>query len=262
VLHGEDCTSQRAHQVRVLRSTFLSVILNVNRAILELNPDAKAIADGLDRERAEGRIRGSLHGILFVVKDNIATVDRMQTATGSLALVDSVVPRDAHTVHLLHEAGALLLGHASLSEWADMRSNVYSEGYSTRGGQTRSFYNGTLMPGGSSTGSATAVAANMGAFAPGTETDGSVINPAQRSSVVGLNPTLGLVSRAGVIPESEHFDTVGVFGRTVAGAATVLGAIVGVDERDNYTQAQLWDAHTGRNSLGTDDAASFIVEYS
>jgi amidase len=208
------------------------------RAVVELNPDAESIADVLDDERARGQVRGLLHGIPFLVKDNIATADRMHTTAGSLALVGSIVPRDAHVVRLLRDAGALLLGHAAMSEWADMRSTNYSEGYSARGGQTRSPYNGTLMPGGSSTGSAVAVTANMCAFALGTETDGSVINPAQRSSVVGLKPTLSLVSRAGVIPESEHFDTVGVLGRTVADTAAVLSAIAGVDERDSYTFAQ------------------------
>lgn len=143
------------------------------RAIMELNPDFMQIAATLDTERATGRVRGPLHGIPFLVKDNIATKDKMETAAGSWMLLGSVVPRDAHVVARLRNAGALLLGHATLSEWADMRSNNYSEGYSARGGQARSPYNLTVNPGGSSSGSAAAVAANLCMFALGTETDGS-----------------------------------------------------------------------------------------
>lgn len=140
---------------------------------MELNPDFVEIAAALDTERAAGRVRGPLHGIPFLVKDNIATKDKMETTAGSWALLGSVVPRDAHVVARLREAGALLLGHATLSEWADMRSSNYSEGYSARGGQARSPYNLTTNPGGSSSGSAAAVAANLCTFALGTETDGS-----------------------------------------------------------------------------------------
>lgn len=140
---------------------------------MELNPDAEKIAIQLDAERAAGRVRGPLHGIPFLVKDNIASKDRMETTAGSFALLGSIVPRDAHVVHRLREAGALLLGKATLSEWADMRSSLYSEGYSARGGQARSPYNLTVNPGGSSSGSAIAVTANLCAFAIGTETDGS-----------------------------------------------------------------------------------------
>lgn len=142
-------------------------------AVLEINPDAEKIALQLDAERAAGRVRGPLHGIPFLVKDNIASKDRMETTAGSFALLGSIVPRDSHVVHRLREAGALLLGKATLSEWADMRSSLYSEGYSARGGQARSPYNLTVNPGGSSSGSAIAVTANLCAFAIGTETDGS-----------------------------------------------------------------------------------------
>ncbi|KAF2124656.1 amidase signature enzyme [Dothidotthia symphoricarpi CBS 119687] len=207
-------------------------------SIIETNPDAEDIAAALDAERAAGRVRGPLHGIPFIVKDNIATKDQMETTAGSWALMGSVVPRDAHVVAKLREAGALLMGKATLSEWADMRSNNYSEGYSGRGGQARSPYNLTVNPGGSSSGSATAVAANVVAFSLGTETDGSVINPAQRNALVGIKPTVGLTSRAGVIPESIHQDTVGTFGRSVRDAAYAFDAIFGVDARDNYTLAQ------------------------
>lgn len=205
---------------------------------MELNPDVMEIAASLDAERAAGSVRGPLHGIPFLVKDNIATKDKMETTAGSWALLGSVVPRDAHVVRRLRESGAILLGHASMSEWACMRTNTYSEGYSARGGQSRSPYNLTLSPGGSSSGSAAAVAANMVMFALGTETDGSVIWPAERNALVGIKPTVGLTSRAGVIPESIHQDTVGCMARTVADAVYCLDGIYGIDSRDNYTLAQ------------------------
>ncbi|EME47399.1 hypothetical protein DOTSEDRAFT_69361 [Dothistroma septosporum NZE10] len=208
-------------------------------AVLEVNPDFLEIALQLDAERRAGHVRGPLHGVPFMVKDNIATKDRMETTAGSWALLGSIVPRDAHVVAKLREAGALLMGKATLSEWADMRSNNYSEGYSARGGQCRSAYNLTLNPGGSSSGSAVGVAANVFPFALGTETDGSVINPAERNAIVGFKPTVGLTSRAGVVPESVHQDSVGCFGKSVRDAVYVLDAIYGPDERDNYTLAQL-----------------------
>ncbi|KAF6225453.1 hypothetical protein HO133_009453 [Letharia lupina] len=207
-------------------------------AILELNPDVLEIASTLDAEREVGQIRGPLHGIPFIVKDNIATKDKMETTAGSWALLGSIVPRDAHVVARLRQAGALLLGKATLSEWADMRSSEYSEGYSARGGQARSPYNLTVNPGGSSSGSAGAVTGNLCMFALGTETDGSVINPAERNALVGIKPTVGLTSRAGVIPESTHQDTVGTFARTVRDAVYTLDAIYGIDLRDNYTLGQ------------------------
>jgi amidase len=226
---------------RTLLKCYMKRILQVDgyiNSILELNPDAEDIATALDAERAVGRVRGPLHGIPFIVKDNIATKDEMETTSGSWALLGSVVPRDAFVVAKLRQAGALLMGKATLSEWADMRSNNYSEGYSARGGQARSPYNLTVNPGGSSSGSAAAVAANAVSFSIGTETDGSVINPAERNALVGVKPTVGLTSRAGVIPESIHQDTVGTFGRTVRDAAYALDAIYGVDHRDNYTSSQ------------------------
>jgi amidase len=222
-----ECYMERFHQV----DEFIN-------SIIELNPDAEDIAVALDVERAAGHVRGPLHGVPFVIKDNIATKDKMETTAGSLMLIGSVAPRDAFVVEKLRQAGAVLMGKATLSEWADMRSNNYSEGYSARGGQARSPYNLTLDPGGSSSGSAAAVAANIVPFALGTETDGSVINPAERNALVGIKPTVGLTSRAGVIPESIHQDTVGTFGRTVRDAAYALDAIYGIDSRDNYTAAQ------------------------
>ncbi|KAK8233581.1 glutamyl-tRNA amidotransferase subunit A [Phyllosticta capitalensis] len=207
-------------------------------SVLEFNPDVFSIAAALDEERKAGKVRGPLHGIPFLVKDNIASKDKMETTAGSWVLLGSVVPRDAFVVAQLRKAGAVLFGKATLSEWADMRSNNYSEGFSARGGQSRSPYNLTVTPGGSSSGSAIAVAANVVPFALGTETDGSVINPAERNGVVGIKPTVGLTSRNGVIPESEHQDTVGTFGKTVRDATYALDAIYGIDSRDNYTSAQ------------------------
>ncbi|KAF7562654.1 hypothetical protein G7046_g1468 [Stylonectria norvegica] len=207
-------------------------------SVLQINPDVLAIATKRDIERSQGKIRGPLHGIPFTVKDNIGSKDNLETTAGSWALLGSIVPRDAHVVAKLREAGGVLFGKSTLSEWADMRSNNYSEGYSGRGGQCRSSYNLTVNPGGSSSGAGVGVAANSIAFALGTETDGSVINPAQRNAIVGIKPTVGLTSRAGVIPESEHQDSVGAFARTVRDATYVLDAIYGVDARDNYTLAQ------------------------
>jgi amidase len=205
---------------------------------MQLNPDYLQIAEALDREREDGHVRGKLHGIPFLVKDNIGSKDRMETTAGSWALLGSVIPRDAHVIHRLREEGAVLMGHATLSEWADMRSNYYSEGFSARGGQCRSPYNLTTNPGGSSSGSAAAVAANLITFALGTETDGSVINPAERNALVGIKPTVGLTSRAGVIPESHNQDTVGCLARTVRDATYCLDGIYGKDPHDNYTLVQ------------------------
>ncbi|KAK2594212.1 hypothetical protein QQS21_008101 [Conoideocrella luteorostrata] len=205
---------------------------------MQVNPDALAIASERDAERKAGKVRGKLHGIPFTVKDNIGTKDNLETTAGSWALLGSRVPRDAHVVAQLRKAGAVLFGKATLSEWADMRSNNYSEGYSGRKGQCRSAYNLTVNPGGSSSGSGVGVGANVIAFSLGTETDGSVINPAMRNSIVGFKPTVGLTSRGGVIPETEHQDSVGTFGRTVHDAVYAFDAIYGIDCHDNYTSAQ------------------------
>ncbi|KAL8808966.1 MAG: hypothetical protein Q9200_003855 [Gallowayella weberi] len=224
-----------------LTACYMQRVFQVERYInpvLQLNPDSLQIAKRADTERRAGHVRGPLHGIPFLIKDNIASRDRLQTAAGSLALVGSIVPRDAYVVSRLRRAGAVLMGKSTLSEWADMRSNIYSEGYSATAGQSRSSYNLTVNPGGSSSGSAIAVANNVIPIALGTETDGSVINPAERNAVVGIKPTVGLTSRAGVVPESIHQDTVGTFGRTVRDAVYALDAIYGVDHRDNYTSAQ------------------------
>ncbi|KAI0100849.1 amidase [Nemania sp. FL0031] len=197
----------------------------VLKAVLELNPDALDIARERDDERKRGFVRGPLHGIPFLVKDNIATKDKMQTTAGSTMLIGSEVSEDAQVVKLLRGASAVLLGHASMSEWASMRATYYAVGYSSRGGQSRNPYNLAEHPGDSSSGPATAVASNMCAFSLGTETDSSVILPADRNAMVGIKPTVGMVSCEGVIPESHNLDTVGTFGRTVTDAAIVLDAI-------------------------------------
>jgi amidase len=206
-------------------------------AILETNPDALAIADGLDRERAAGRTRGPLHGVPVLLKDNIDTADRMTTTAGSLALEGSVPPRDSHVAERLRAAGAVLLGKANMSEWANIRSSRSSSGWSARGGQCRNPYVLDRNPCGSSSGSAAAVSANLGAVAVGTETDGSIVCPAAANGVVGIKPTVGLVSRAGIIPISHTQDTAGPLCRTVADAAALLTALAGPDPRDRATTA-------------------------
>jgi amidase len=207
------------------------------RSVIETNPEALEIADALDRERAASGPRGPLHGIPLLLKDNIETADRMQTTAGSLALVDSQPARDAFVAERLRAAGAVLLGKANLSEWANFRSTHSSSGWSGRGGQAVNPYVLDRSPCGSSSGSASAVAANLAAASLGTETDGSILCPASANGVVGIKPTLGLTSCAGVIPIAHSQDTVGPFGRTVADAASLLAAIAGPDPRDPTTQA-------------------------
>ncbi|MBM5811901.1 MAG: amidase [Gammaproteobacteria bacterium] len=206
-------------------------------AVIEINPEATAIADELDGELRAGRRRGPLHGIPVLIKDNIDTGDRMQTTAGSLALAGSTAPHDAFIVARLRAAGAVLLGKTNLSEWANFRSASSSSGWSARGGQTRSPYVLDRNPSGSSSGSATAAAASLAALAVGTETDGSIISPSSAGGLVGIKPTVGLWSRAGIIPISHSQDTAGPMCRTVADAAMLLGALTGVDEHDPATLA-------------------------
>src|SRR6266704_1320234 len=206
------------------------------RAVLEVNPDALAQAEALDAERKAKGPRGPLHGVPVLVKDNIATRDRMQSTAGSLALVGVAPPRDAFIVERLRASGAVILGKANLSEWANFRSTHSSSGWSGRGGQCRNPYALDRTPSGSSSGSAAAVAANYCAVAVGTETDGSIVSPATCCSIVGIKPTLGLVSRSGIIPIAHSQDTAGPMARTVADAAVLLGALAGVDPRDPATQ--------------------------
>jgi amidase len=208
------------------------------RSIIEINPDALAIADALDRERGSRGPRGPLHGIPVVIKDNIATADGMMTTAGSLALVGAKPPRDAFVVTRLRAAGAVILGKTNLSEWANFRSSGSTSGWSARGGQTRNPYALDRSPSGSSSGSAVAVAANLAAVAVGTETDGSIVSPAQTNAVVGIKPTVGLLSRFGIVPISHTQDTPGPIARTVADAAVLLGAMTGVDEADAATRQQ------------------------
>jgi amidase len=205
------------------------------RSVLELNPDAAAVAAQRDEERRAGRARGPLHGVPILLKDNIDTGDRMATTAGSLALAGAPAPRDAHLVTKLREAGAVILGKTNLSEWANIRSSRSTSGWSGRGGLTRHPYALDRNPSGSSSGSAVAVAANLCAAAIGSETDGSIVSPASICGIVGLKPTVGLVSRSGIIPISHTQDTAGPMTRTVADAALLLQAIAGTDPRDPAT---------------------------
>jgi amidase len=205
------------------------------RSVVELNPDALEIAAKLDEERATGKIRGPLHGIPILIKENIDSADKMQTTSGSLALKGNFAPRDAFLVEKLRESGAILLGKTNLSEWANFRSTHSSSGWSSRGGLTRNPYALDRSACGSSSGSGAAVAANFCAAAIGTETDGSIICPAQTNGIVGIKPTLGLVSRSGIIPIAHSQDTAGPMARTVADAAILLSALTGIDQRDAAT---------------------------
>jgi amidase len=213
------------------------------RSLLDINPDALDIADRLDAERRAGRARGPLHGIPVVVKDNLDTADRMTTTAGSLALEGSLPARDATVARRLRDAGAILLAKANLSEWANFRSDKGSSGWSARGGQCRNPYALDRNPGGSSAGSGAAVSANLAAAAIGTETDGSIVSPSNNNGLVGIKPTVGLVSRAGIIPISHTQDTAGPMARTVAEAAILLGVIAGPDPRDTATRAGAGKAH-------------------
>ena len=219
-------------------------------AVIEVNPDALDIADALDAERRARGSRGPLHGIPILIKDNIDTADKMLTTAGSLALLGSIASQDATVARKLREAGAVILGKTNLSEWANFRSSHSVSGWSSRGGQTRNPYALDRNPCGSSSGSGVAVAANLCAVAVGTETDGSIICPSHTNGIVGIKPTLGLVSRAGIIPIAHSQDTAGPMARTVADAAILLAALVGPDPRDPAT------LESGTR-ICTDDADTF-----
>ena len=213
-------------------------------SVVEINPDALDIADALDAERRERGPRGPLHGIPVLIKDNIDTADKMLTTAGSLALLGSIAAQDATVARKLREAGAVILGKTNLSEWANFRSTHSVSGWSSRGGQTRNPYALDRNPCGSSSGSGVAVAANLCAAAVGTETDGSIICPSHTNGIVGIKPTLGLVSRAGIIPIAHSQDTAGPMARTVADAAILLDALAepwsgerGCGERGHFTPA-------------------------
>ncbi|UJR07681.1 hypothetical protein I4U23_011967 [Adineta vaga] len=223
---------------------YLSRIDDVNRqgshplhAVIEINPDALDIANALDKERKMNGRRSLLHGIPILIKDNIATDDQMKTTAGSLALVNSRVPRDAFVVEQLRKAGVIILGKTSLTEWSNFKTeNLTRQGWSPRGGLPSSAYVADGDPGGSSSGSAIATSAGLCAAALGTETCGSIISPASRANIVGLKPTVGLTSRSGVIPISYDHDSVGPMGKTVEDVALLLEVIESVDSRDNATQ--------------------------
>jgi amidase len=206
------------------------------RSVIEINPDALVEADRLDAERQARGPRGPLHGIPILIKDNIATGDRMQTSAGSLALAGLPAGRDAFIVTRLRAEGALLLGKTNLSEWANFRDRHSTSGWSARGGQTRNPYVLDRSPSGSSSGSGAAIAANLAAAALGTETDGSIVSPASVQALVGIKPTHGLLSRSGIIPISHTQDTPGPMARSVADAALLLGRLVGVDPEDPVTK--------------------------
>ena len=206
-------------------------------AILVTNPDALAVAQELDRERSQGKVRGPLHGIPIIIKDNIDTADKMPTTAGSKALEGTFATRDAFVVQRLREAGAVILAKANLSEWANFRSERSSSGWSGMGGQTRNPYALDRNPCGSSSGSGVAASASLSTLAIGTETDGSVVCPANANGLVGIKPTLGLVSRTGIVPIAHSQDTAGPMCRTVRDAAILLGVLCGEDPRDDITRA-------------------------
>ncbi|HTK38405.1 MAG TPA: amidase [Pyrinomonadaceae bacterium] len=218
---------------------YLARIANIDNrlnSIIELNPDALTIAAEMDKERKAGKLRSSLHGIPVLIKDNIDTADKMKTTAGSLALLDAPTPKqDAFLVQQLRRSGAVILGKTNLSEWANFRSTKSSSGWSGRGGQTHNPYILDRNPCGSSSGSGSAIAANLAAVAVGTETDGSIICPSSTCGIVGIKPTLGLVSRSGVIPIAHSQDTAGPMARTVADAAALLSVLIGADPNDTIT---------------------------
>jgi len=204
-------------------------------AVIELNPDALSIADDMDKERARGKVRGPLHGIPVLVKDNIDTGDKMMTTAGAAALIGNIAKQDAFIIKKLREAGAVLLGKTNLSEWANFRSAHSTSAWSSRGGQTKCPYILDRNPSGSSAGTGSAVAANLCAIGIGTETDGSIVSPSSVNGLVGIKPTVGLWSRSGIIPISKTQDTAGPMARTVKDAAILLSACAGEDANDSYT---------------------------
>ncbi len=205
------------------------------RSVIEVNPEALEIADILDEQRSAGTVLGPLHGVPVLIKDNIDTHDRMSTTAGSLALAGTIAPEDSHVVKQLRRGGALILGKTNLSEWANFRSERSSSGWSGRGGQTKNPYALDRNPCGSSSGSGAAASANFAALAIGTETDGSVVCPSNANGIVGVKPTLGLVSRSGIVPIAHSQDTAGPMARTVRDAAVLLGVMVGPDPTDPIT---------------------------
>jgi amidase len=226
---------------QVLTQAYLTRSAEVDKSgptlnsIIELNPDALAIAEALDRERKQKGMRGPMHGVPVLIKDNIDTADGLQTTAGSLALVGSKPAQDSGVARKLHEAGAVILGKTNLSEWANIRSSHSTSGWSGRGGLTKNPYALDRNPCGSSSGSGAATSANLCTIAVGTETDGSIVCPSSANGLVGIKPTLGLISRAGIIPIAHSQDTAGPMARTVRDAAILLGVLAGTDPRDTAT---------------------------
>ena len=242
-------TSRRLVELYLQRISELDSKGPTLRSVIVTNPDALTIAGQLDAERRASGPRGPLHGIPVLVKDNIDTADRMPTTAGSLALEGSIAARDAFVVERLRAAGAVILGKANLSEWANFRSTKSTSGWSAIGGQVRNPYVLDRNACGSSSGSGAAVAANLAAVAVGTETDGSIVCPAAVNGIVGIKPTVGLISRVGIIPISASQDTAGPMTRTVTDAALLLAAMTGVDPRDRRTKASASRTREYRNSL-------------
>ena len=228
---------------RSITEMYLKRIEGIDKAgpklnsVIELNPDALEIADAMDKERAAGKVRGPLHGVPVLIKDNISTGDKMHTTAGALAIADNIVKQDAFIIEKLRAAGAVLLGKTNLSEWANFRSTRSTSAWSSRGGQTKCPYILDRNPSGSSAGSGSAASANLCAIAIGTETDGSIVSPSSVNGLVGIKPTVGLWSRTGIIPISKTQDTAGPMGRTVRDAAILLGALAGEDPKDSSTAA-------------------------
>ena len=214
------------------------------KSVIEINSDALSIAKTLDNEMKKGKIRSPLHGIPILIKDNIDTADKMQTTAGALAMSGNIAQHDAFIVNKLRQAGAVILGKTNLSEWANFRSTQATSGWSSRGGQTKNPYILDHNPCGSSAGSGVAVAANLCVVAVGTETDGSVVCPASVNGIVGIKPTVGLVSRSGIIPISKTQDTAGPMARTVKDAAILLGVLVGIDSKDAVTNESIGKSFT------------------
>jgi len=235
-MESEELTARQVAELYLQRIEAVDKEGPYINSVIELNPDALELADGLDKERKAGKVRGPLHGIPILLKDNIDTHDRMQTTAGSLALEGNIAAKDAFIVRQLRKAGAVILGKTNLSEWANFRGKRSISGWSSRGGLTRNPYALDRTACGSSSGSGAAVAANLCAVAVGTETDGSIICPSQTNGIVGLKPTLGLLSRNGIIPIAHSQDTPGPMARTVADAALLLGAMTGVDSADSATR--------------------------
>lgn len=236
-MHSKEYTS------RIITELYLKRIETIDKAgpklnaVIQINPDALDIADAMDKERAGGKVRGPLHGIPVLIKDNIDTGDKMMTTAGAMALEGNIAKQDAFIIKRLREAGAVLLGKTNLSEWANFRSTHSTSAWSSRGGQTKCPYILDRNPSGSSAGSGSAAAANLCAVAIGTETDGSIVSPSSINGLVGIKPTVGLWSRSGIIPISKTQDTAGPMCRTVKDAAILLGALAGEDTQDTFTAA-------------------------